>query len=116
MKRVMLTICLMLVLLGGCAGPIQFKTQLDGGGVYNTNKEILAFFEPKLADSTIHIGMSQDELLMICGGPAARDRSAEGNIIRETWRYGNIAVRSYRYGYKVYLFTFENGLLTNWRG
>ena len=114
--RLRIILCTGAILFIGCNSEHQSDTTWQNGGLYNTNREIESFFEPKIADGTIHIGMQQNEFEAICGSPASRERRAESEMIREVWRYGNLGARSYRYGYRIYVFTFENGRLASWRG
>jgi hypothetical protein len=102
-----------LFFLAGCSNNEGYQSSFNSGGQYNTSKEIESFIEPKINDGSIHIGMSQDDLSKLCGQPANRSRSSSEKGLHEVWQYGNYGSSRY---YHVYLFIFDNGILTSWKG
>lgn len=113
MKRVVCTICLMLLLVCGCGQflfPELVKYQKERYQIAKENVAANSTNEMKehISGGVVVIGMNKDEVIMSWGFPRDINKSVGSWGVHEQWVY-----RTYDYitlGY----FYFENGVLTSW--
>jgi len=128
MKRVMLTICLMLVLLGGCAGPFVYdnpgqRTRLESERASiqaqrqtldNTMTKVQRQqdLEKSLENGQVYAGMPVTDFLNLWGTPSQTQDLGQGTVILSYAYEDRIGVHRFRFPTNSFYFT--NGLLSRW--
>ena len=78
-------------------------------------QRLVAKYGDEIADRilahTIWQGMTEEQLLESCGGPADKDREIRKAVTKETWKYQSDRTK-YRFSNRVFL---ENGIVIGWK-